>query len=372
MRHSWYCRSVSALLLGFFSTSALAVPVMESGGIHVAGERYGIDQDGNLVRLLPSPIASVGRSASRLSLPPQGASVRYGLDQNGVCQALLPESAPTTPVAAVAPLETASLPKTAAATPAVAANPQTLIKGEPTVPLRQSSPTGVERGRILTLLSATLRRCRSLLAGFGPVPVTGHPTVSGRMACVVVPPAPRATVPLRQGLATPPPPRYSLLIDSLAVKKKARPLAKKLAHQGVAVVDSRSEKTTVTIYRLVVGTFPTREKAQECLTRVAPRLKGAYLISSNGVHGVYCGSWYRRAMAEEQLARFRGGGRRLTIRHESVAITHTTILAGSYCSREAARDVSLRLRLMGIPAVVVVDTDSLAQSRVGLKRENAV
>ena len=60
---------------------------------------------------------------------------------------------------------------------------------------------------------------------------------------------------------------------------------------------------------------------------------------------------------------------KLTILRDSVEVKRTTILAGSYISRDEARDISLRLRRLGIPAVIVPGTESLAELRLGPNRE---
>jgi hypothetical protein len=149
-------------------------------------------------------------------------------------------------------------------------------------------------------------------------------------------------------------------------------VTEKLAKNGVAIVDTRSDKTTVDVYRLVVGTFATLDAAQKCLQKVAPQLKHAYLISHNGVHGVYSGSWYKRATAQEHLDRYQVAGIPLTIRRDTVDVIRTTILAGSYTSRDAARDISLSLRRLGIPSTIVSGAESLALLRSAPKPEDAV
>jgi cell division septation protein DedD len=157
----------------------------------------------------------------------------------------------------------------------------------------------------------------------------------------------------------------------MAVRRAAHPVKEKLVQNGIAIVDSRSEKSPTEVYRLVVGTFPSLDQARNCLQRVSPKLKQAYLMSHNGSHGVYCGSFYKEAKAREKLAQYQRSGVHLTLRRDNVSVTRTTILAGSYLSRDEARDISLRLRGLGIPAAIVSGAESLAELRTGPKRDKA-
>jgi hypothetical protein len=163
--------------------------------------------------------------------------------------------------------------------------------------------------------------------------------------------------------SSPTTPRYSLSIDSLKIRSSARPIEKKLASSGVAILDTRTEPTSVEVHRLHVATYHTLDEARKRLREVQPKLKQAYIISHNGVHGIYCGSYFQVRKAVEKASQLQSAGVRLTIRRDNVTVNRTTIIAGSYLSRSAARDISLRLRQMGIPAAIIDSSENLAELR---------
>jgi hypothetical protein len=182
-------------------------------------------------------------------------------------------------------------------------------------------------------------------------------------ALATVTPLRKPAVPSANISSSPTTPRYSLVIDSLKIRSSVRPIEKKLAGSGIAILDTRTEPTSVKVHRLHVATYRTLDEARKRLREVQPKLRQAYIISHDGVHGVYCGSYFQMRKAVEKASQFQAAGVRSTIRHDTVTVNRTTIIAGSYLSRSAARDISLRLRQMGIPAAIVDSSESLAELR---------
>ncbi len=401
MSHRWYFRSSAALVMTLFANAVVAVPGLEAAGLLSVEQRYGIDQDGNLVKpvVLPTAGQSVATPAAvRVAIK---GSLRYGLDQNGELHQLA-ESAPVaapvvahvTPsapsqrsamsavpiVATTATTLPSSSPKVAASPPRNAVTPVTALLRSPVPGPPQATVSGILSSlgtRLKSFFGQTTRNERTPVARvIAPVTPQQAPLPKGSRAVMppVVVAAPLAKLRLPAKPATTmtssaAAPRYSLKIDSLTVRSGARPVAKKLAENGVTILESRDEQSAQTVHRVVVGIYKTEEKAQKLLRGVQPKLKNAYIMSHKGSHGVYCGSFYRLEKAREKVAQLRTSGVKLTILRDSVEVKRTTILAGSYISRDEARDISLRLRRLGIPAVIVPGTESLAELRLGPNRE---
>ena len=377
-------------MIAFFANAALVVPGLDAASLPGSEQRYGIDQDGNAVLLV-----ATGVTVPVVAPPPSFRGERYGINQNGerVALADVPAAVNSTVVAATAaPVELAlktEQPSAAAQTPA-------------------SSPTLLRR-----FLAAVGRGERVLLTGFGfvpaphgaPAPATSAVIKSASTAAVMARPGEKVTtqgaiLPARKELhkmaahaavsavtsgdrpsgVSPrvatgpsyPSSRYSLKIDSFKIRSSVRPVEEKLARNGVAIMDSRNERTSQIVHRLVVGTFATEEQAKNRLRAVTPVVKNAYIMGRNGSHGVYCGSYYKLQKAREKVAELKRSGIRVAILHDSVEIRRTTILAGSFISRDAARDISLRLRRMGIPAAIVPERETLSELNCGPKREKPV
>ena len=401
MSHRWYFRSSAALVMTLFANAVVAVPGLEAAGLLSVEQRYGIDQDGNLVKpvVLPTAGQSVATPAAvRVAIK---GSLRYGLDQNGELHQLA-ESAPVaapvvahvTPsapsqrsamsavpiVATTATTLPSSSPKVAASPPRNAVTPVTALLRSPVPVQPQATVSGILSSlgtRLKSFFGQTNRNERTPVARvIAPVTPQQAPLPKGTRAVmppvVVAAPLAKLRLPAKPAATMTPSaaaPRYSLKIDSLTVRSGARPVAKKLAENGVTILESRDDQSAQTVHRVVVGIYKTEEKAQKSLRGVQPKLKNAYIMSHKGSHGVYCGSFYRLEKAREKVAQLRTSGVKLTILRDSVEVKRTTILAGSYISRDEARDISLRLRRLGIPAVIVPGTESLAELRLGPNRE---
>ena len=358
MSHSRYVRCSAALVVTLFANATLAAPGVESGLLG-SGQRFGVDQDGNVVRLE----AAVTRE--RVQPPPAppavaAGSVRYGVNQNGelrpvTATAALPPPSPLTPphprfvatvtarlkgvvvtvsrggrslVARLSP-GAATASTSAGAAPAVAPPPSPVPAAAPPSPPHRTAPSPRP-----TAGSAGSRSVRATPAG-SPLPGSRAPA--------------------------PDPCRFTLKIDTRTVEAGALPVEEKLAREGVTVLTAKKERAPRTIHRLVIGTFATEAEARTCLRDVQPQVKQAYLMSHNGVHGVYCGSYYDLEKAQEKAREVTTAGITVTIRRDSVAALHTTILAGVYRSRDEADTTSRRLRGLGIPAAIVPGTESLAE-----------
>ena len=383
MSHRWYVRSGAALMIALFANSTLIIPGSDAATPAGSEQRYGIDQDGNAVLLVTS-----GTTVPAVAPSPSPRGERYGVNQNGERVAIA-----EVPTAVI-------LPVTAAATP-----PDPALKsGQPAAVAQTpaSAPTLLRRllaslGRGESTLMAGVRRAPAPHRAPAPTravitttaAVAAHPgeKVTTQSAILHVrkelpkvvahAAAPAVTSAVRNPVAPPrvatrsssPSSRYSLKIDSLKIRSSARPVAEKLARNGVAIMDTRNERSPQIVHRLVVGTFDTEEKAKNRLRAVRPLVKNAYIMGRNGRHGVYCGSYYKLQKAREKVAELRRSGIRVAILHDSVEIRHTTILAGSFISRDAARDISLRLRRMGIPAAIVPERETLSELNSGPNRE---
>ncbi len=401
MSHRWYFRSSAALVMTLFANAVVAVPGLEAAGLLSVEQRYGIDQDGNLVKpvVLPTAGQSVATPAAvRVAIK---GSLRYGLDQNGELHQLA-ESAPVaapvvahvTPsapsqrsamsavpiVATTATTLPSSSPKVAASPPRNAVTPVTALLRSPVPVQPQATVSGILSSlgtRLKSFFGQATRNERTPVARvIAPVTPQQAPLPKGSRAVMppvgVAAPLAKLRLPAKPAATMTPSaaaPRYSLKIDSLTVRSGARPVAKKLAENGVTILESRDDQSAQTVHRVVVGIYKTEEKAQKSLRGVQPKLKNAYIMSHKGSHGVYCGSFYRLEKAREKVAQLRTSGVKLTILRDSVEVKRTTILAGSYISRDEARDISLRLRRLGIPAVIVPGTENLAELRLGPNRE---
>lgn len=416
MSHRWYVRSGAAAAILFFAHATATVPALEAAGLVSGEQRYGIDQDGNVVVLTPRPAADEG-AAPPLAVPlPVSRGVRYGLNQNGELQPLAdvtPAPAPTAVAAAPTPEVLTQVAPRSVTPPVVLAPPAVTY---PAVTAGPAPAAGGQTGhsasgiaallttKLSALVTAVSRGGRTLAARITPLPApaatirsaapasrqaaapapvtvakgAGHPGAPTPVPAqgptsprsTGIPPQKQATVAAvatHQSRVPDPgspasrPGRYSLKIDSLKVRSAVRPVVENLARHGIAVREERHETASMTVHRLVVGTFATQEEARECLRTVQPKLKKAYLMSHNGTHGVYCGSFFNLKKAEATVAGLKHAGVLLSIRRDSVAVRHTTLLAGSQLTRDDARDVSRRLRQMGIPAVIVSDRETLAE-----------
>ncbi len=401
MSHRWYFRSSAALVMTLFANAVVAVPGLEAAGLLSVEQRYGIDQDGNLVKpvVLPTAGQSVATPAAvRVAIK---GSLRYGLDQNGELHQLA-ESAPvaapvvahvtpsapsqrsamsTVPiVATTATTLPSSSPKVAVSPPRNAVTPVTALLRSPVPVQPQATVSGILSSlgtRLKSFFGQATRNERTPVARvITPVTPQQAPLPKGSRAVmppvVVAAPLAKLRLPAKPAATMTPSaaaPRYSLKIDSLTVRSGARPVAKKLAENGVTILESRDEQSAQTVHRVVVGIYKTEEKAQKSLRGVQLKLKNAYIMSHKGSHGVYCGSFYRLEKAREKVAQLRTSGVKVTILRDSVEVKRTTILAGSYISRDEARDISLRLRRLGIPAAIVPNTESLAELRLGSNRD---
>ena len=90
-----HLRSGAALVTVFFATTTVTVPALEAAGLPAGEQRYGIDQDGNVVALA-APAGDRVQNAPLPPAPPAGKGGRYGLNQNGELQPL-PELTPAAP-----------------------------------------------------------------------------------------------------------------------------------------------------------------------------------------------------------------------------------------------------------------------------------
>jgi SPOR domain len=420
MSHRWYFRSSAALVITLFANVTLTVPGLEAAGLLGTEQRFGVDQDGNLVKIaLPARVAQEIQPPSVVADASKGV-VRYGVNQNGelrplvesapVAQTAMAQAVPPAAVHAASAPVTTLHPSTKGAVPVVAvATPRAKITLPQTITVPVKEP-----GIVASIFTKLKSLCaglnqRSLLptssslvmatppqgaASKGVSTGTAIPASSPAHTQTKFPLPPRpvamaaprcerqksahVTVPadVTGGRSSGMPskvaaPRFSLKIDSLKVRTAAHPLNKKLAENGVSILESKEEQTALTVHRLVVGTFATQEEAQECLSSVKPKLKNAYIMSHNGKHGVYCGSFYKLQKAREKIAELRPAGVRLTILQDSVAVKQTTILAGSYISRDAAQDISMRLRRLGIPAAIVPGVEALTELRIVEKKDRA-
>jgi hypothetical protein len=284
------------------------------------------------------------------------------MDQNGGIREVSETVVAATPPAGrqPAPLETAHVAEPAPAPPVRNSSPPVKPTIAPvTVIARSATPPSsgaqaVSKAPSPGFLSGITSRVKIFFAG---APRGASPA----QAAVRSLPKPVAT----QVHSSPSPPshRYSLAIDSLKIRSSVRPIEKKLAGSGIAILDTRTKPTSVKIHRLHVATYRTLDEARKRLREVQPKLRQAYIISHDGVHGVYCGSYFQVRKAMEKASQFQAAGVRSTIRHDTVTVNRTTIIAGSYLSRSDAWDVSLRLRQMGIPAAIVDSSESLAELR---------
>ena len=433
MRHSWHIRSTTILVSALFAQATLVVPGLEAAGLMGAGQRFGVDQDGNVVQLtVQAPVAEPSpRTAPTAGVSAPLPTIRYVMDENGAIResaraAVTEVTAPvvpavaleTAPVAQPAPIvvaHTAPAPVVASiATPAAA-----LPASKPTSPgilttiatRVKSYFTGASRGAATAVANAALPPVAVTTNSIRVLPAVtvapvGAPQQSALAANLKVDRHPKAKVlhasrkperlqtaskpraaavshvasstPAKAKVARSPlpastaSPRYSLAIDSLKVRSAGRPVAKKLASSGIEILDTKTAPTSVEVHRLVVAMLPTLDAARKRLREVQPKLVNGYIISQNGVHGVYCGSYFQVRKAAERATQLRSAGVKVTIRRETVTVKRTTIIAGAYLSRSAARDISIRLRQMGIPATIVENSETLAELRNGTRKTKAV
>ena len=397
MIQRWYVRG-GALLL--FATATLIVSGLDAAALLNGELRYGVDQDGNTVLLTsPAPVAPVvpvapAPPALMPTQHPRNAAnlpESFGVDQNGSLTKLAVETPATVPnmttttdtSATPQPLSPAAIPAASPAAPAQV----TPASSAPVNSIASVARPATKSSLWNSIMATVSRGRRYLLARTGVTPASPQPKAHTAKNQLVTPPAAAhiaaapatvsatasvripvtAPVPAPQKVATPAPttssPRYCLKIDSLSVLSAARPVEEKLASNGVTILDSRKEMSTQVVHRLVLGTFATREKAQACLRGVQPVVKNAYIMNGNGRYGVYCGSFYKLQTARDKAAALKQAGVRPKVQRESVAVSRTIILAGSYDSRDAAHDMSARLLKMGIPAAIVSGTETISALR---------
>jgi hypothetical protein len=355
---------MAILVITLFSQATLVVPGLEAAGVVGNSPRFGVDQDGNLVQLsVPTPaIDSASRTAPTVNTAPSPRAIKYVMDQNGGIREVTHTAMAATPSAdrQPAPLETAHVAVPAPVPPVRNSSPPVKPMIAPVTEIARtatppsSGAQAVSKAPSPGFLSGITSRIKIFLAG---APRGASP------ALATVTPLRKPAVPSANISSSPTTPRYSLAIDSLKIRSSVRPIEKKLAGSGVAILDTRTEPTSVEIHRLHFATYHSLDEARKRLREVQPKLKQAYIISHNGVHGIYCGSYYQVRKAVEKASQLQSAGVRLTIRHDNVTVNRTTIIAGSYLSRSAARDISLRLRRMGIPATIVDSSETLAELR---------
>lgn len=401
MRHSWHIRSTAILVMALFAQATLVVPGLEAAGLMGAGQRFGVDQDGNVVQLsAPAPVVDPSpRTIPLANVPaPPLPTIRYVMDQNGAIREAARADVTAVPVPATPAVALETAPAAQPASAAVAhAAPAPAVAPAIAQPASKTTSPGIFTAiatRVKSFLAGATRGSSTAVATAGPPPVAPKaasirvPTAvtlnperrspilpkPGTVAVShVAPLAPTHAKVVRSGSpASTAGPHYSLEIDSLKVPASARPVEKKLENSGIAILDTKTAPASVGIHRLVIATFPTLEKARKRLHEVQRKLPKAYIISQNGVHGVYCGSYYQVRKAAAKATQLRTAGVRFTIRRETVTVNRTTIIAGVYLSRSAARDISLRLRQMGIPATIVESSETMAELRNGTRKWKAV
>ena len=324
MSHRWSIMSGTLLGIALSIHPLSIVSPSYAADLSMGEQRYGIDQDGNAVKLSPPP----GKGADLPAhVPPE--SSRLGGNRKGGSPPLPSPASPVVPVARVAPL--------------------TVVRS----PEKKKGGEGIPAGKGDSL-SPMVHSLSPMKISIPPRPVVGgglQGALPKRSGTVVVGRSPGVTP--REAVRQAALPRYFLKIDSLNLLTGTRPVEEQLRRNGIAILDAKTERTIRVVHRLVVGTFDSREKAQECLRTVQPKLKSAYVMSNNGRHGVYCGSFYKLQKARDKAAQLKPCGVHMTIQHEEVEISHTITKAGPYAGPDAARDASLRLLRLGIPAAII-------------------
>ena len=122
---------------------------------------------------------------------------------------------------------------------------------------------------------------------------------------------------------------------------------------GLEPVIKTGEKKKITMNRLHVADYESREKAQEQLERVRRATSDAFVIQNGGKFILFAGSYMLEARASAEKERLQAVGITTSTRKTEVSIATKNLTAGTYKEKKAADAALKKLKDAGVKASLV-------------------
>ena len=369
-----------ALLLVFFIVNySFAGTIPDQNQTSQVIKKYGIDENGRSFEYTVPTATSPAITAGPSRLIPPNTTRHYGIDQNGRSfeydENLIP-SHPSTVAAKPAPARqvvviTAPKPVKQAAVvlplpPKPLPTPTHTVTAVTKAPAHKPAPgasrsTQVAQGHPKTGVKSVASAAKSSRL---PAPVAVITNVS-RQTTPTVKTHDMTHVQGKTATHAHLNPEFIVKVSAWNNPSSNRFLERDLKKLGARSIKSRLVRENKPVHRLLYARHQDRSRAYLDMKTLQSSNQKAYIISTNGIHSVYCGAFYHEERATSEQNKIADKGIRVTIAKDSVWVTNKFYMAGGFHSRVAADKLAGILQQRGIRTTVVSAEPYLAQkSRV--------
>lgn len=145
---------------------------------------------------------------------------------------------------------------------------------------------------------------------------------------------------------------YTLKIGEYASSELAK-AEQKLVHAGLTPLVTAGSKQSRQVTRLKVGDYRSQQLAQQQLQKIRKYTAGGFIIYQRKTgYRLYAGSFFSHDSAQKEQRRLVAHGIDLTLEETAVTLPTSLLTAGRFQSREAALVGVLKLKKLGLKAVV--------------------
>jgi hypothetical protein len=381
MHKSFLSKPRALLLFFFFVNYSFAGTIPDQNQTSPVIKKYGIDENGRSFEYTVPTATSPALPAASSRLPPPKTTKYYGIDQNGRSfeydenllsarpPALAARPAPARQVAVTAPKPAI---KVTTKTPVVAQPAVTKVPAHKPAPEASRPAPVAQKSMVRQQLTATARTPvpakKPAVVAAVPAGIEQSETPIHVVALVPETVVEAATLSHEEVVAALTASSENQGNAEFLVKVSAgnnpstnRLLERDLKKLGVSSIKSRIEREDKPVHRLLYARHQDRSRAYLDVKILHSSGQNAYIISKNGDHSVYCGSFYLEERAEAEQKEIADKGIRVTIAKASVLVTNKFYMAGGFRSRGAADKLAGMLQQRGMSTTVVTAEPYLAQ-----------
>lgn len=297
--------------------------------------------------------------------PPQPAQVKKPMpprqaDQQAEPAGAKPQVASTT-APAPAPTPAPAAPKAAAPAPA-SAQPaaaqktvaQAPAKPKASAPVQPAKPAKAETAKTPVKAAPVAANKAADGKSAAPAKPAGKgAAAAGKQAGSAGKAAPAAVKKQETAEKKIPAGAFTLKTADLAFARDVARAEAQLKKAGIKPVAVHKTVKAEPMNRLFYAEYPTREAAAADLEQLKTKAPDAFMVPEGDKFAIYAGSYLKEGRGAIEQDRLFDKGIRLVMKKTQVKIPITYITAGSFASKEEARNAAVKLKKSGVAIAVV-------------------
>ncbi len=147
--------------------------------------------------------------------------------------------------------------------------------------------------------------------------------------------------------------RYTLAVGTYVLEKSMATDKVKVKKAGLSPAVHKGEATQEPMTRLYLATYANYDEAAAALKKLRKSTGDGFFMPEGDRYTVYAGSYYLEGRAAGEQDRLNAKGIKTVMKKVNVPVPTYRMTAGSFATREDARQALLRLKKLGIRAAMI-------------------